>query len=1072
MDIKIKFDDECMPQTPTFVLATRSGEYIGAVPAVNITCKNPWNANADLMFRVYKYDNDVEYQYWHELKDFRLVWCREWNAWFEISVELEEAPHISKIITCTSLAEAELGQIMLYETEINTEDDIARSDYIPTVLYQPDKPRGSLLTRILKKAPNYIIEHVDDSIKNIQRTFSFHDVSIYDAFQTITEEIDCIAIFRAYTTDTGEIKRSISVYDLENSCSACGERGTFEDICPKCGSTNITPGYGEDTTVFVSVDNLADNINYTTDVGSVKNCFRLEAGDDLMTAAIVACNPNGTQYLWHFSDDMKSDMSQALVKKINNYDQLYQSYLTTHEISIGNTKLLQQYNQIVTKYNNLHSQNFSTIESPLHGFSELMRAYYNVIDFDLYLSHGMMPSPPPAPDSATEQATLLETEHMPAVAVLSIPKCTVSTASSAVQAMARVVVDPHFQVRVGDSALSDITTEASGEQYRQWTGTFVITNYDDDTDTATTNSISIRITNEYISYVQQRMQSLLDRHSEDVSDIVTLFQLPIANFKQELKKYGQASLQIFYDACQSCMDVLIQQQAYADYTDVATSYYNNYYERLSALSDELAVRASEIAVVSGQQVGVVAGHSMLEILQAKRTKIQAALDFETYLGENLWLEFSLYRRECSFSNSNYISDGLDNFQLFQRAQEFFDKASQEIYKSANLQHSITATLKNLLAMEEFKPLVQHFQCGNWIRIRVDDNVYRLRLISYDIDFDDLTHITVEFSDVKQVSNGVTDAESIFAQAKQMATSYTATQRQASKGNKSSRQVQNWVDDGLSLTTMKIVNDASNQDIVYSDSGITLREKIPFTDEYDPRQIKLINQGLYVTNDNWQTSSAGVGHFYYYDPATGNIVDDYGVIANTIVGNLLLGKNLGIYNSDGSVTVNENGLTLTTNTDDDQSQKNIFTIQKETDNQDGTKTTIPLLYIDDDGNLVLNGSMKIVSDIEGVTTRTFDDVAADVDEIKSQDRYRVETVVSGVNIFNSRNQSSRMECHVYSWDKDITDTINASCFAWHRHSANPNSDATWDAAHKGMKYIVVSTEDVFQNASFTCEVTLE
>lgn len=1072
MDIRIKFDDECTPQTPTFVLATRSGEYVGAVPAVNITCKNPWNANADLMFRVYKYDNDVEYQYWNELKDFRLVWCREWNAWFEISVELEEAPHISKIITCTSLAEAELGQIMLYETEINTEDDIARSDYIPTVLYQPDKPRGSLLTRILKKAPNYIIEHVDDSIKNIQRTFSFHDVSIYDAFQTITEEIDCIAIFRAYTTDTGEIKRSISVYDLENSCSACGERGTFEDICPKCGSTNITPGYGEDTTVFVSVDNLADNINYTTDVGSVKNCFRLEAGDDLMTAAIVACNPNGTQYLWHFSDDMKSDMSQALVKKINNYDQLYQSYLTTHEISIGNTKLLQQYNQIVTKYNNLHSQNFSTIESPLHGFSELMRAYYNVIDFDLYLSHGMMPSPSPSPDSATEQATLLETGYMPAVAVLSIPKCTVSTASSAVQAMTRVVVDPHFQVRVGDSALSDIITEASGEQYRQWTGTFVITNYDDDTDTATTNSISIRITNEYISYVQQRMQSLLDRHSEDVSDIVTLFQLPIANFKQELKKYGQASLQIFYDACQSCMDVLIQQQAYADYADVATSYYNNYYERLSALSDELAVRASEIAVVSGQQAGVVAGHSMLEILQAKRTKIQAALDFETYLGENLWLEFSLYRRECSFSNSNYISDGLDNFQLFQHAQEFFNKASQEIYKSANLQHSITATLKNLLAMEEFQPLVQHFQCGNWIRIRVDDNVYRLRLISYDIDFDDLTHITVEFSDVKQVSNGVTDAESIFAQAKQMATSYTATQRQASKGNKSSRQVQNWVDDGLSLTTMKIVNDASNQDIVYSDSGITLREKIPFTDEYDPRQIKLINQGLYVTNDNWQTSSAGVGHFYYYDPATGNIVDDYGVIANTIVGNLLLGKNLGIYNSDGSVTINENGLTLTTNADDDQSQKNIFTIQKETDNQDGTKTTIPLLYIDDDGNLVLNGSMKIVSDIEGVTTRTFDDVAADVDEIKAQDRYRVETVVSGVNIFNSRNQSSRMECHVYSWDKDITDTINASCFAWHRHSANENSDTTWDAAHKGMKYIVVSTEDVFQNASFTCEVTLE
>jgi hypothetical protein len=86
-------------------------------------------------------------------------------------------------------------------------------------------------------------------------------------------------------------------------------------------------------------------------------------------------------------------------------------------------------------------------------------------------------------------------------------------------------------------------------------------------------------------------------------------------------------------------------------------------------------------------------------------------------------------------------------------------------------------------------------------------------------------------------------------------------------------------------------------------------------------------------------------------------------------------------------------------------------------------------------------------------------------------YRTELVVDGVSIFRDKGQKSMMRCKVYSWDKEITDTLDASSFIWHRKSSQTEADADWDSSHIGMKSITVTTEDVQDNASFYCEVTL-
>lgn len=1090
MAIKLKFDNQHNLIAPTFVLAHRNGKKIGAIKARNLNFSDNSNSATELSFVVDKFDNNVRYKYWDEVKDFRLVWCKEWDVWFEIRVQTDDENGTTKTINGRTICEAELSQTYTGEMEINTDADIARDDYEPTVFFNESNPSFSMLHRILYKFPNYKILHVDDSIKNIQRSFSFgNNVSVYSALQTVSEEIDCIFVFDSGSDSNGKIIRGISVYDLESYCYDCNKRGVFTGTCPECGSTNIYEGYGKNTTIFISTDNLADSITYSTDVDSVKNCFKLEAGDDLMTDTIINCNPNGTAYIWHISDDIKDDMDDELVEKINEYDAEYARYNSEYttsfadisDIAIGKNSaqipldLKTNYNNLIDKYKSAANEldyTYTKLSDSVSGYPNLIVAYYNAIDFGLFLSNTMMPSSFIFADTTAEiEAKKLTSSSLSPVAVQNIGACSNYTASNSVLAMAKIIVDSRYQVKVLDSTLED----GSSDDTKIWTGNFKITNYSDEEDTTTSEVITVEINGNYDTFVRQKINKTLNSvDTGDATDIISIFSLDIddGSFAEELNKYCLNSLNSFHSACQSCMDVLIEQGIADDSNIYYSEMYVPYYQRLNIIEEEIALRESEIAIIEGKHDsdGFIETEGVKSAIEKVRRFIQNQLDFESFLGTDLWHQFIAYRREDIYSNENYISDGLSNAELLNNALEFIKVAQNEIYKSANLQHSISATLKNLLVMKEFSKIVDYFEVGNWIRLKVDESIYKLRLINYQIDFENLNNIQVEFSDVKKVANGYSDIESILAQAKDMSSSYETVSRQAGQGEKSNKRLDNWVNDGLALTQLKIVNSAENQNVTFDEHGLLCREYSPITDEYDDCQTKIINNGIYTTNDGWKTSKAGVGKFIYYDPKTNQYVEAYGVIADAIVGNIILSKEVGIYNEDGSITLNQNGFTLTTNDADDSDAKNVFTIQKEVQGSDGSTTTVPLLYVNDEGELVLNGSIQIVS--SSGSNNTLDDVNNKVDDITSTKMYRVETQVTGGTIFNDRSQSSTIECRVYSWDTDITPTLDASCFSWHRYSADEESDAEWDSYHVGMKTVTITTEDVLHNASFDCEVIIE
>lgn len=892
MAINIKFDLIGNPEPPTIVLANRNGNKLGQlnVNVESIDLSNKLNDASEISFTVNKYIDGKLTPLWDKVVDFKLIYCKEWDTWFEIKVELDEATESVKTVFCTQLGQAELSQIKLYDIEINTEDDIARDDYKISILYDKNDPKASILDRLLDKAPHYRIAHVDSTIANIQRSFSFDDTSLYDALQEVAEEIGCLFTYPSNSETNGSIRRDIHVYDLQQNCNDCGYRGEYTGECPKCGSTNIKYGYGEDTLIFVTADELATKgIQFVTDTDSVKNCFKLEAGDDLMTATVRNCNPNGSDYIYYFSDDVKEDMSEELVNKIETYDNIYKQYYNDY-LSDIDSDLLNDYNSLVSKYS-VYNKDLQEIITPIKGYSSLMNAYYNTIDLALYLKSGLMPSIEMSETNAKEQVKLLTSDALSPVAVTDVNIASLVTVNSTVLAMAKIIVKSTYKVEIKNSELYD------EDDKRYWRGNFVVTNYSDEDDVAESNVAIVEVNDDQEYFIKQKIDKALNKENTDDLSVTGLFEKEYDDFCDELKKYALNPLLGFRDACQSCIDILMEQGVGDNVeNDLYKNLYAPYYNKLKALESEIKIREDEINVVAGiyDIDGDLITKGLQTIIEECKSQVQKMLNFRNYLGEELWLEFCLYRREDKYSNENYISDGLNNAELFDRALEFFRVAENEIYKSSELQHSISTTLNNLLAIPKFKNLVSSFDVGNWIRVQVDGKIYKLRLLEYDISFKDFSTIQVEFSDVAKIKNGITDVESILTQASSMASSYGAIQRQANQGNIAQNTIEQWLMDGLDASLVQIQSN-NNEDITITRNGLLGRSYSDITGTYSPKQIKLTHNILAYTDNNWESVRLAIGEHEYvsYDKDIGEFTKKigYGIGADFVSAGIVSGSQI-------------------------------------------------------------------------------------------------------------------------------------------------------------------------------------
>lgn len=933
MAINIKNNNGIDIEKPSFIVSHRYGKRIGAIQARDVVFKRSLASYSELAFKLYKDDN----AFWDDIKDFQILWCAEWNMYFEIYVTIDETNALLKTVTAKTLGEAELSQVNIYELEINTDVDREKEDYQTTYFYNVNESR-SLLHKVLAKAPHYTLSHIDNSLQTIVKAFSFDNITIYDALQQIAEEINCIFFINVKNNAQGEITRSIDVYDLESFCMECGYRGEFLGDCPECDSDNISYGYGTDTSIFINVENLADEITYTCNTDNVKNCFRLIGGDDTMTQAIKDCNPNGN-YIWYFSDDLKSTMSSDLNIRLTEYAQTFDYYQNGYDITIP-TSTRNRYNQLATTYNLTDKQ----VNETIGGYAGVMQSYYKSLDLQQYITSVMMPViAEPQPTTASDQASAwISYIQANQIAIKKIANSSDSSATSAVIAMAKTVISKDYEISANEVDYNNATGSYKAK--------FIVENKNDNTDRYTTSLKTVTIVQDQNLYIEQLIHKELYKMTKDNVNKMTLFEKSTAGFTNDLPDFNLDYQYILLDNAQDIVNLLVQEgignrSAWAGQTvNLYNQYYVPYYAKLNAVKTAITNRKNEINIITG----TADAEGLQSFLNEKREQIQSYLNLQSYLGTTLWKEFCSYRREDTYKNEKYVADGLSNSEIITLALEFVTMANKDIYKSAVLQHTITANLKNLLVMNEFQPLIDNFDVGNWLRLRIDDDIYRLRLLDYQVDFNNLSNLTVTFSDVSATYDGISDLQSLLNSAASMATSFDSVSRQAAKGDRSNALLNNWVERGLNVTATKIMNSADEQTQTWDSHGMLFRRYDNLEDDYEDTQLKIINSTMAITDDNWESVKTAIGGFYYYNTNTQKMEYAYGVNAETVVGKLILGEQMRIVNAANSLTFDSDGLYVESPTASFKvslNDNNLLTLANATEN---------VFYIDSNGVLHIKG----------------------------------------------------------------------------------------------------------------------
>lgn len=292
------------------------------------------------------------------------------------------------------------------------------------------------------------------------------------------------------------------------------------------------------------------------------------------------------------------------------------------------------------------------------------------------------------------------------------------------------------------------------------------------------------------------------------------------------------------------------------------------------------------------------------------TEIRNKFKIENYFGE-LYNELLPYIKEQEYSNSNYTSDACNtNQDIIAKAKELLQKSRKELYKACEQQYSVSADVFSLLAERwknwdentKYHDMYDKFSLGNWMRVRLDKTIKKLRLISITFDFDTVDKMSVEFSDVIQVGNVLSDINSVLQQASAISSTYNYVTDQAKQGSEANVEINKILQNGLD-SAYSAVMAGDNQEITMDRHGLLFRKFLDELDDYSKYQMKMINRNIVMTDDGWKSARLAIGLGMLPDGTYG-----YGIWADNIIGGqITCTNNMKIIGGKNSVIIDGDGI---------------------------------------------------------------------------------------------------------------------------------------------------------------------
>ncbi len=996
---------------PRLFLCETNKDKITQLDVTNLNGSFKFNAYSELTFEIARTYNDLitgeikVFPYYDKVEALRLLYLENFG-YFEIQGPeltgdgIKEAKNITAysyeyVLSTKYLEDFYINQGTVESLEVLNADN--PDNIIPITLYNPNNTKLSLLHLILEKAYGWSIGHVDSSLQTLSRQFEVDRESIYDFLMNeVCEKFNCYIVFDTINNTINVYAESLTskfigdgatnVFTISPPFSQIGTVSvdgykttrweynsttgalTLEDIPVSGAHVEVVDGALTEweTDVFVTFDNLSQEININYDADSIKTQLTVTYGDDLDIREANMGLPYITDLSYYYTVDW---MGQELYNAYTAYIQKSNQYQS--EYTNNSQKMLElagyidfEENRLSLEYSIANSVNETTIGTYYIRGGTAPNYYYTEVtlpaDYNVNTTYYSM-----------DTANLDETKVENLYAVL---KKYFNNESNWAEELDKLSTDFKFM-----------------ETYT-------------------------------LTYLKTELSKVTDNRTSNLE-----VESAINNFLAEMwEQIGRTPLKsLYYESYKQVQITNIE----AGWSQSDSNNYGYYYPvvlYLNSIEKAIAARESSIAIYEEQY----------NKIQKSNIDIANGLIMENNFTKDQLIRLSAFIREDELKLDDIVETEYTTIaESFQLKQDAMESGRIELQKLCQPQLQFSMSMANIYALPEFEPIVDQFQLGNVIKVGLrSDYIKQSRLLQVDINFDDYSDFSCEFGELTNLRTQSDIHADLLKNAISAGKSVATNASYWTQGSDRANNIDLRLEEGLlnSIEALKAIDGTQN---AYMDKyGLHLEAINPDTGEVSDKRVWLVNNQIVFTDDGFKTSKSVLGEF------TVDGITYYGLLAQAVVAGLVEGSSI----IGGTIKI---GL-----------------------QDDGSYA----FEVHEDGSVTMSGG----SSIEGYAKEDYvknevEKIQNQVDNINTSKMYKVEIVSNSSTIISTSEDKAILICKVYSWDSDITDTLDASLFNWKRVSTSTELDDIWNAMpeHQGTKSITIDADDVYYNSSFTCEVDL-
>jgi hypothetical protein len=248
------------------------------------------------------------------------------------------------------------------------------------------------------------------------------------------------------------------------------------------------------------------------------------------------------------------------------------------------------------------------------------------------------------------------------------------------------------------------------------------------------------------------------------------------------------------------------------------------------------------------------------------------------------------------STSLYLSASAGEFQRWAVEEELYRYAVELLDDFAVPTYQFTVQSGNFLFAREFAPFRNDLELGKGIYLSLPhEKVITSYLVEIDLNFERADEFSILFSNRFKRRDMVQTLRDMIEQSYSTSRSLDLSKHTYNTAASEATDAAKFIRESLDFAANRIKS-AANQSVVIDQAGIQIGEAS------NPRQMRIVNDMLAITDDGWQSAKLAIG---YFQNASGT--NYFGVNAEVIAGNLVVGTELNITTSKGHFKVDNNGV---------------------------------------------------------------------------------------------------------------------------------------------------------------------